>query len=171
LWVARPEVDPGLPIKFGPCSNGEFDPLPRSAIVEAAIRLAREECDRNARRLGVSRRKFLVSLCGAATTLLALNACSDEATRATKRRKPGGTFEVPTTAAVDLDAARAALAGNEFVFDVQGHFLEYRDLPASREGQDFWTGSRNVNAVRATRGRASRSITSSKRSSSAATPR
>jgi hypothetical protein len=110
-------------------------------------------------------------LCGAATTLLALNACSDEATRATKRRKPGGTFEVPTTAAVDLDAARAALAGNEFVFDVQGHFLEYRDLPASREGQDFWTGSRNVNAVRATRGRASRSITSSKRSSSAATPR
>ena len=128
-WRAR---DPGLPIKLGPCSNGEFDPVPLSPIAEAAIRRAHDDCERNARWLGVSRRQFLLSLCGAATTLLALNACADEATRATKRRKPGGTFQIPTTATTDPDAARAALAGDEFVFDVQGHFLEYRADPPSR---------------------------------------
>ena len=66
-WQAR---DPGLPIKLGPCSNGEFDPAPLSPIAEAAVGRAREACNRNARRLGVSRRQFLLSLCGAATTLL-----------------------------------------------------------------------------------------------------
>lgn len=134
------EVDPGLPVKFGPVSNGEFDPLPPSPVVEAAIRRARDDADRNARRVGWSRRRFLLSACGAATTLLALNACSSEASRATKRRDPGGRFDVPTTAAVDPDVARAALAGGEFVFDVQGHFLEYREEPSSRQARDFWTG-------------------------------
>jgi predicted TIM-barrel fold metal-dependent hydrolase len=136
-WRAR---DPGLPIKLGPCSNGEFDPAPLSPVAEAAIRRARDDCDRNARRLGLSRRQFLLSMCGAATTLLALNACADEATRATKGRKPGGHFEIPTTATTDPDAARAALAGNEFVFDVQGHFLEYRAEPPTREARNFWMG-------------------------------
>ena len=104
------------------------------------IRRARDDCERNARLLGVSRRSFLLSVCGAATTLLALNACSDESIRATKGRKPGGTFDIPTTASTDPDAARAALAGNEFVFDVQGHFLEYRVNPATSQGRDFWMG-------------------------------
>jgi predicted TIM-barrel fold metal-dependent hydrolase len=97
--------------------------VPRSPVVDEAIRRARDACDRNARMLGLSRRSFLLSVCGAATTLLALNACSDESIRATKGRKPGGTFDIPTTASTDPDAARAALAGNEFVFDVQGHFV------------------------------------------------
>jgi hypothetical protein len=132
--------DPGLPIGFGPCSNGEYDPLPRSPVVRETIRRARSDCDGHARRLGVSRRSFLLSLCGAATTLLALNACSDESSRATKARKPGGHFDIPDTATTDPDAARAALAGDEFVFDVQGHFLDYTVTPASREGRDFWTG-------------------------------
>ena len=88
----------------------------------------------------MSRRSFLLSLCGAATTLLALNACSDEATRAAKGRKPGGRFDIPTTASTDPDAARAALAGNEFVFDVQGHFLEYRVNPATSQGSRLLDG-------------------------------
>jgi uncharacterized protein len=139
-WRDREDEDPGLPITFGPCSNGEYDPQPLSPVVREAIRRARADCDHNARRLGVSRRSFLLSLCGAATTLLALNACSDEAGRGTKGREPGGHFAVPTTAATDPDAARAALAGDEFVFDVQGHFLDYATTPPSREGRDFWTG-------------------------------
>jgi predicted TIM-barrel fold metal-dependent hydrolase len=136
----RRERDPGLPIKLGPCSNGEFDPAPLSPVAEEAIRRAHDDCDRNARRIGLSRRQFLLSVCGAATTLLALNACADEATRATKGRKPGGRFEIPTTATTDPDAARAVLAGNEFVFDVQGHFLEYRAEPPTREARNFWMG-------------------------------
>src|SRR5436309_3101254 len=111
-------------------------PKPRDGLSGCA----RDECDRNARRLGMSRREFLLSLCGAATTLLALNACADEATRPAKGRKPGGTFEIPATATTDPDAARAALAGDEFVFDVQGHFLEYRVDPPTRQAREFWTG-------------------------------
>ena len=54
--------------------------MPRSPVVEEAIRRARERlrAQRDAE-LGVSRRSFLMSVCGAATTLLALNVCSDEA--------------------------------------------------------------------------------------------
>jgi uncharacterized protein len=132
--------DPGLPIELGPCSNGEFDPRPPGAVAQEAIRRARDESERNARRLGMSRRQFLLSVCGAATTLLALNACADEATRATKGRKPGGTYTIPPTASTDPDAARAALAGDEFVFDVQAHFLEYRVEPPSDVARDFYLG-------------------------------
>jgi predicted TIM-barrel fold metal-dependent hydrolase len=135
----RDEHDPGLPIKFGPCSNGEYDPSPLSPVVRETIRRAREACDENARRTGVSRREFLLSVCGAATTLLILNACSNEESKAKGRGKPGGQYQVPSTAATDRDAARAALAGNEFVFDLQGHFLEYRVNPATRQGREFWS--------------------------------
>jgi hypothetical protein len=130
-----------LPIELGPCSNGEYDPVAPSPIAREAQRRARADCDDNARRTGLSRRRFLRSVCGAATTLLAINACSEESARQVTRRRPGGTFSLPPTSAVDPDAARAALAGDEFVFDVQGHFLEYGALePATAQGRDFWTG-------------------------------
>jgi uncharacterized protein len=135
----RVDDDPGLPIKLGPCSNGEYDPQPLSEVAAETVRRARIACDDHARRRGVSRRSFLLSLAGAATTLLVLNGCAEEASRA-KRRRPGGTYEVPPTAAVDPDAARAALAGDEFIFDLQGHFLEYRTEPGSAAGRDFWEG-------------------------------
>jgi len=130
-----------LPIELGPCSNGEYDPVPLTPVVAEAIGRAHDECDRNARRTGVSRRTFLSSVCGVATTLLALSACADESTRHVLRRKPGGTYTVPPTAAVDPDAARAVLAGDEFVFDVQGHFLDYAaGTPTTVQGRDFWMG-------------------------------
>jgi len=132
--------DEELPIKFGPCSNGEYDPQPLSPVVRETIKRARDACDRNARRTGMSRREFLVSVCGAATTLLVLNACANEESKAKGRGKPGGTYDVPPPATTDPDAARAALAGDEFVFDIQGHFLEYRVNPATRQARDFWTG-------------------------------
>ncbi len=138
--VPADDDEPLLPIKFGPCSNGEYVPRPLTPVLEETVRLAREECDRNARRTGMSRRQFLRSLCGAATTLMVLNACSADESRAVHRRAPGGHFEVPPTADVDIDAARAALAGDEFVFDVQGHLLDYTVSPIGPEGRDFWRG-------------------------------
>ena len=36
----------------------------------------------------------------------------------------GGFFELPYEAALDLHAARSAVEGNEFIFDVQGHFVK-----------------------------------------------
>ena len=135
------EEDPGLPIKLGPCSNGEYDPEPLSETLTETIRRARDECERNARRGGMSRRDFLLSLCGAATTLMALDACTREAARVSPRTpstSPGGTYEIPPEATTDPDAAREAIGGEEFVFDMQGHLLEY-DLNPITHGERFWT--------------------------------
>jgi predicted TIM-barrel fold metal-dependent hydrolase len=125
--------DPGLPIKFGPCSNGEYVPAPLTELEREAIRRARRDCAENSRRLGISRREFMFTVGGAATTLLALQGCWDDA----GRKGSGGAVDVPRDAGLDQDAARSALAGEEFVFDVQGHHLEY-DLMRSPPGQPFF---------------------------------
>ncbi len=164
------EADPGLPIDLGPVSNGEFDPRPLSTVAREAIRRARDDSERYARRLGMSRRDFLVSTCGAATLLLALNACSEDATRAARRR-PGGTFAVPPTASTDPAAARDALAGDHFVFDVQTHFLEYRAEPPTQVARNFFMNFPQQHCGEADPRRATPSTGSSARSSCAATRR
>ncbi|MBA2624763.1 MAG: amidohydrolase [Acidimicrobiia bacterium] len=115
------EEDPGLPIKLNPCSNGEYDPLPPTPVVREAVRRARAATEVNARRAGLSRRQFLRSAAGAATTLAALAACSDESNGG----RSGGTYSVPPESTVDPEAAEEVLGGDELVFDVQGHLLEY----------------------------------------------
>lgn len=132
------DEDPGLPIKFGPCSNGEYDPEPLKPIIVETIRRAREECERIARRLAMSRREFLLSICGAATTLLALDACTrEQASHESPASTPGGSFSIPPEATHEPEAANQAIGGEEFVFDIQGHLLEY-DLNPVLNGQDFW---------------------------------
>ena len=56
----------GLPIKIDPTSNGEFRPVPLTKTLTQANVLARERIAMHAKRLGVPRRAFLQSLCGAA---------------------------------------------------------------------------------------------------------
>ena len=118
--------DPGLPIKLGPCSNGEYPPRPPTPLAREAARRARRWSDERARRLGMSRRDFLLSAMGAATGLLALAACSKDESGG----RSGGTFEVPEDATTDPDVATTVLGGGEPVIDVQTHFLEY---PAGSE--------------------------------------
>jgi predicted TIM-barrel fold metal-dependent hydrolase len=118
--------DPGLPIKLGPCSNGEFVPPPPTPLVREAVRRAREEATDTARHLGVSRRRFLHTLSGAAVALTALNACSDEERAAdpSTTTGPGGRFTLPPESTTEPAAATTVLAADEFVLDVQGHLLE-----------------------------------------------
>ena len=135
------EDDPGLPIEFGPASNAEYDPEPvLPPVLRETIRRARDDAERNARRLGMSRREFLLSACGAATTFLALNACTREEHRANPSAttsEPGGSYEIPPSASVEPPSAYEALGGEEFVFDIQGHLLEYHLNPVLN-GQNFW---------------------------------
>src|SRR5688500_18630073 len=75
--VSPLDADPDgqrLPIKLDATSNGEFVPVPLDASLHQANALASEWAQRFARRLNQSRRGFLVSACGAASTLLAFNA-------------------------------------------------------------------------------------------------
>ena len=106
-----------LPIKLDTTTNGEFAPIALEPVHRHARQLALEAATTNARRLGLSRREFLVSACGSATALLAMNA----AYAANNRR--GGAYEIATDAGTDAGAARAALHSDDFIFDVQGHFV------------------------------------------------
>jgi predicted TIM-barrel fold metal-dependent hydrolase len=116
-------VDPEgkrLPIKLDSTSNGEFVPVPLSATNRAANRRAHEAASFFSKRLNMGRRKFLTSACGAASTLLAFNAANAAA------GSTGGFFDVAPQAPLDLELARAQLgpAKEEFIFDVQGHFID-----------------------------------------------
>ena len=106
-----------LPIKLDATSNGEFEPVPLDRTNRHANDLAQSAADVHARRLGLGRRDFLVSACGAASTLLAFNAANAAAGRT------GGFFDLPASAALE-PAAAAGLEGGEFIFDVQGHYVD-----------------------------------------------
>jgi predicted TIM-barrel fold metal-dependent hydrolase len=106
-----------LPIKLDSTSNGEFVPVPLSPTNRAANRLAHVAATENAKRRGLSRRKFLISSCGAASTLLAFN---------TAHGKTGGFYDLAPEAALDEQLARVqtGAAKQELIFDVQGHFVD-----------------------------------------------
>ena len=106
-----------LPIKIDSTSNGEYEPIPVSALNEKANRLALQQAASNAARLGVSRRNFLISSCGAASTLLAFNEANAYG------GKRGGFYELHPEAGLDRFAAAEQVEGNEFIFDVQGHYV------------------------------------------------
>lgn len=107
-----------LPIKLDTTSNGEFAPIPLSPANVHANRRAQELAGNNAKRRGLSRRSFLTSSCGAASTLLAFNEANALA------GKSGGAYALAADAALDPELAAAALEGDEFIFDVQGHFVD-----------------------------------------------
>jgi uncharacterized protein len=126
------DVDPGLPVKWNRCSNGEFVAPPPSPLVREAARRTRADAAVTARRLGMTRRRFLLSSLGSATALLALNACAAEEVQyaSCAGERPGGVFEIPPEAMFESEVVRRIFAGEEFVFDVQSHFLDGdHDLP------------------------------------------
>ena len=99
-------IDPDglrLPIKLDTTSNGEFLSVPLSEANRAANRMAREAASRNAKRLGLKRRDFLLSACGAASTLLAFNAANAAA------GKTGDFFDLHADAALEPQLAQASL--------------------------------------------------------------
>ncbi len=106
-----------LPIKVDTTTNGEFSPRPLERHNHAANILALTRSDENARRKNVSRRSFLASTCGAASTLLTFNEVH------AAFGKTGGFYQIPTAAAMETAAADEAMTGAEFIFDIQGHHV------------------------------------------------
>ncbi len=103
-----------LPIKLDSTCNGEFAPVPLWPANLAANRLAHEFASSHSSKTNLTRRGFLVSSCGAASTLLAFNAANAAAGRS------GGFFDLAKEAALDEQLARAQVgpAKDEFIFDV-----------------------------------------------------
>ena len=125
-----------LPIRFGGVSNGEFNPLPKTAAERAVDHAAHERASLHARKLGIGRRHFLMSSMGAATVLSACNAANPDA---------GGRFALEKDATLDPDAADATLAGDEFIFDVQLHCVDPSMAWADGPDGEIWLSAlRNV---------------------------
>ncbi len=132
-------IDPAgkyLPIKLDTTSNGEFVPIALSSANRHANFLAQQQATSNAKRRLLSRRDFLVSSCGAASTLLAFNQAYAAA------GKVGGWFDLHPEAALDGQIAAAQLDKGEFIFDVQGHFVNpegswVKKLPAGARPLSF----------------------------------
>jgi len=114
------DLDPDgqrLPVKLDSTSNGEFAPIPLDESLHHANHLAQEWAATLARRLNRTRRALLTSLCGSASTLLAFNAAHARAGR------NGGFFDIANEAKTDAQVAADQLGKREFIFDVQGHFV------------------------------------------------
>ncbi len=121
-----------LPIKIDATSNGEFHPVPVDAGIRAAKRLAAARIAEHARRTGVPRRRFLAGLCGAATTLLTLDAAF------AARGNAGGRFVLPEEAAFEPAAAGETLSGREFIFDIQTHLVNPVGAWRQRRNARIW---------------------------------
>jgi uncharacterized protein len=106
-----------LPVKLDTTTNGEFAPIPLEPVHHEANRIALAAAGANAKRVGLDRRTFLVSTCGVATTLLGMNEAY------ARQGRTGGFFALPPEAAYDELLARSTLDANDFIFDVQGHFV------------------------------------------------
>jgi uncharacterized protein len=122
-----------LPIKIDAASNGEYAPVPLTAAAREANARAREAAGTAARRLGMPRRGYLVSLLGAAASLQAM----DSAFAAAGHR--GGRYVLPREAPYEFAAAEQALGGNEFIVDVQLHHVDPRGAWRKRGGG--WEGA------------------------------
>jgi uncharacterized protein len=132
-----------LPIKLDTTSNGEFVPVALPAGARAARQLAQQAVEGAARRVGLSRRRYLVSALGAAATLSAFNRAFAAAGQS------GGRYAVPPEAPFELAAAQAAVGGDEFIFDVQLHHVNPQGAWRRAAGPNAFKGMPNSNCGKA----------------------
>src|SRR5258708_27773965 len=132
MGVAMGETVGRLRIRIAATSNGEFHPVPVDAGIRAAKRLAAARIAEHARRTGVPRRRFLAGLCGAATTLLTLDAAF------AARGNAGGRFVLPKEAAFEPAAARETLSRREVIFHIQTHLVNPVGAWRQRRNARVW---------------------------------
>jgi predicted TIM-barrel fold metal-dependent hydrolase len=125
------EIRGPLPVKVDATSNGEFRPVPLTEHLARANSEAELRIGEHAKRVGLGRRTFLQSLCGAATTFLTLNNAFAAI------GNTGGLFRLPKESAFEPAAAAEALAGDEFIFDVQTHMVDPTGAWRSSAGR-YW---------------------------------
>lgn len=101
------------PVPTQVISNGEFNPIPQTEQQKKVEARIKEMADQYGARQGLSRRDFLRTSCGMAAAFLAMNEVF------------GPLFRVSEAEAAELDAFNemAELVKNQFVFDVQTHFV------------------------------------------------
>lgn len=106
------ESDIQSPIPNRIVSNEEFIPPEQTAQEREAEHRFREMAERNAKRLGLSRRRFLQTSCGMAAAMICFNEVF------------GKTYEVAPIEALEPAAFDEHWPKNEFIFDNQTHHVD-----------------------------------------------
>jgi len=116
MWIRKCYLDDASdiqsPIPTRMCSNEEFVPPPQSAKQKKWEDRLREMADRNAKRLGLSRRAFLQTSAGMAAAMVCFNEVF------------GKTYEVDPIEALDPAAFDERWPKTEFIFDNQTHHID-----------------------------------------------
>ena len=137
-----------LPIKLDTTTNGEFAPIPLEPIQRHARALAIERAARNAKRTAQA---------AARLPRVGVRRRDARSSRSTPRSRAGSraaaTTTCPREAALDDMLARSSLDKSEFVFDVQGHFVNptgawTKSLPPGAQPLRFATEPRELRAAR-----------------------
>ncbi len=115
---------PKLPLFLQQLSTDEFAPRPYSSTVRRVVEKVWAQGPSLAARLSVSTADYWSSRQGTATAL-----------REIDQAWGGGFYKVPPEAALDKDAADAALGGNQLVFDIQTHYVS--DRAVERASAEF----------------------------------
>ena len=102
------------PVPTQMISNGEFNPLPQTPQQRQVEARIKEVADATAKKLGLSRRKFLATGSGMAAAFAAMNDVYG-----------GRFFEVSAAEAAEPAAAaeRAQALAGQYIVDVQTHFV------------------------------------------------
>jgi predicted TIM-barrel fold metal-dependent hydrolase len=116
MWIRKCYLDADSdiqsPIPTRISSNEEFIPPSQSAKELEVENRLREMAARNAKKLGVSRRRFLQSSCGMAAAMICFNEVF------------GKTYDVDPVEALDPAAFEEKWPKNEFIFDNQTHHID-----------------------------------------------
>lgn len=113
------DYDPGiLPVKFDSTSNGEFVPPELSKRENEINSRAKDVLAHYSRYLGLDRRTFLLSSSAVAATLLTANQVNASA------GLTGGYYQLAKESVSETELADEQLNGSEFIFDIQGHFVD-----------------------------------------------
>ncbi|HEY6332358.1 MAG TPA: amidohydrolase family protein [Blastocatellia bacterium] len=134
MWIRKCYLDDDSdiqsPIPNCISSNEEFVPPPQSAKEREVENRLRVMADKNAKKLGLSRRGFLQTSCGMAAAMICFNEVF------------GKTYEVDAAEALDPAASVEKWPKNEFIFDNQTHHIDvetgwFEKTQAGREAADF----------------------------------
>src|SRR5262245_52461160 len=134
MWIRKcyvdDESDIQSPIPNCISSNEEFYPPAQSAKEREVEDRLRELADKNAKKLGLSRRDFLHTSCGMAAALICFNEVF------------GKTYEVDPIEALEPAASTEKWPKQEFIFDNQTHHIDvesgwFEKTEAGREAAAF----------------------------------
>ncbi|MGH9822521.1 MAG: hypothetical protein ACREDR_04625, partial [Blastocatellia bacterium] len=116
MWIkkcyldAQSDIEPPIPDEY--VSNEEFYPPGQTEKQRQYVDRLRVLADKNAKRLGVSRRAFLQTSCGMAAAMICFNEVF------------GKTYEVHAAEALEPAAYNEAWPKKEFIFDNQTHHID-----------------------------------------------